>query len=71
MGLLFRDKDEAPWRRGGTEESSAWREASQLPDGDRDRRDLRDRREVRDRKIEPERRAPPVKTDREDGKGAE
>ncbi|XP_078269555.1 eukaryotic translation initiation factor 3 subunit A [Rhinoraja longicauda] len=62
-----RDKDEAPWRRGGTEESSAWREASQLPDGDRDRRDLRDRRDVKDRKIEPERRAPPVKTDREDG----
>uniref|UniRef100_UPI00398EE453 eukaryotic translation initiation factor 3 subunit A n=1 Tax=Pristiophorus japonicus TaxID=55135 RepID=UPI00398EE453 len=71
--VASRDKDDGPWRRGGggtgTEETSGWREAPRRDDwdGDRDRRDLRDRRDMKDRKEESERRAPPIKSDRDDG----
>ncbi|XP_072095736.1 eukaryotic translation initiation factor 3 subunit A isoform X2 [Mobula birostris] len=65
----FRDRDEGPWRRGGSEEIGNWRNSPRRDDwdGDRDRRDFRERRDIRDRKIEPERRAPPVRGDREEG----
>ncbi|XP_067858229.1 eukaryotic translation initiation factor 3 subunit A [Heptranchias perlo] len=67
--VAHREKEDNPWRRGGSEETSSWRDASRRDDwdGDRDRRDTRERRDTKDRKDEPERRVLPVKSGRDEG----
>uniref|UniRef100_A0A8C4T3I9 Eukaryotic translation initiation factor 3 subunit A n=1 Tax=Erpetoichthys calabaricus TaxID=27687 RepID=A0A8C4T3I9_ERPCA len=64
-----REEGSSVWRRGGTGETSSWRDSPRKDDwdrGDRERRDDRDRRETRDRRDDRERRAPPRDT-REEG----
>lgn len=55
----FRDRrppreEGGAWRRGGTEETSSWRDSSRREDFDRgERRDMRDRRDDRDQRAPP------------------
>ncbi|XP_036431006.1 eukaryotic translation initiation factor 3 subunit A isoform X2 [Colossoma macropomum] len=69
-GDRYRDRrpprEEGGWRRGGTDESSSWRDSRREDfdrDERRDRRDMRDRRDDRERDRDREHRGPPREHD--------
>lgn len=62
-------RDEGGWRKGPAEEASSWRDMSRRDDRDDLRRRERDdlRRDLR--RDDRDRRGPPLRSEREEGKG--